>query len=37
MIAVRDSKNRSGPTLIFTARQWRAFAAGIKGGHLDLI
>jgi hypothetical protein len=35
-IAVRDSKNRSGPALVFTARQWRTFAAGIKAGELDL-
>jgi hypothetical protein len=36
VIAVRDSKNRSGPALVFTARQWRTFAAGIKAGELDL-
>jgi Domain of unknown function (DUF397) len=35
-IAVRDTKDRSGPALVFTARQWRAFAAGIKNGELDL-
>jgi len=35
-IAVRDTKDRSGPALVFTARQWRAFAAGIKSGELDL-
>jgi Domain of unknown function (DUF397) len=36
MIAVRDSKNRSGPALVFTARQWRAFAAGVQTGEFDL-
>ena len=36
MIAVRDSKDRGGPALVFTARQWRSFAAGVKGGELDL-
>jgi hypothetical protein len=36
VIAVRDSKNRSGPALVFTAGQWRTFAAGIKAGQLDL-
>jgi hypothetical protein len=36
MIAVRDSKNRSGPALVFSARQWRTFAAGVKAGELDL-
>jgi hypothetical protein len=35
-IAVRDTKDRSGPALVFTSRQWRAFAAGIKNGELDL-
>ena len=35
-IAVRDTKDRSGPALVLTARQWRAFAAGIKNGELDL-
>jgi hypothetical protein len=33
-IAVRDSKDRGGPALVFTARQWRSFAAGIKAGEL---
>jgi hypothetical protein len=36
LIAVRDSKDRGGPALVFTAGQWRAFAAGIKDGSLDL-
>jgi Domain of unknown function (DUF397) len=36
VMAVRDSKNRSGPALVFTTRQWRTFAAGIKAGELDL-
>jgi Domain of unknown function (DUF397) len=35
-IAVRDSKDRSGPVLVFTARQWRDLAAGIKSGELLL-
>jgi hypothetical protein len=35
-VAVRDSKDRSGPALVVTTRQWRAFAAGIKNGDLDL-
>ena len=33
-VAVRDSKDRGGPALVFTARQWRSFAAGIKAGEL---
>lgn len=33
--AVRDSKNRSGPALIFTAAEWAAFTAGVRGGEFD--
>ncbi|MDQ2875795.1 MAG: DUF397 domain-containing protein [Actinomycetota bacterium] len=36
VIAVRDSKDRNGPALTFTTRQWRSFAAGIKAGELSL-
>lgn len=36
LVAVRDSKDRGGPALVFTAGQWRAFAAGIRDGSLDL-
>jgi len=36
VIAVRDSKDRSGPALTFTTRQWRSFAAGIKAGEVGL-
>lgn len=35
-VAVRDSKDRSGPVLIFTPGEWRAFAAGVKAGRFDL-
>jgi uncharacterized protein DUF397 len=35
-IAVRDTKDRSGPVLVFTAHQWRSLAAGIKAGELLL-
>jgi hypothetical protein len=28
--ALRDSKNSSGPALLFTARQWHTFIQGIK-------
>lgn len=34
LIAVRDSKDRGGPALVFTAAQWRAFTAGIRDGSL---
>ncbi|MGH3408087.1 MAG: DUF397 domain-containing protein [Streptosporangiaceae bacterium] len=36
LIAVRDSKDRSGPALVLTAGQWRAFAAGIRDGSLKV-
>ena len=35
-IAVRDSKNPNGPTLIFTQAQWNAFVEGAKDGEFDL-
>ncbi|AEV87859.1 hypothetical protein ACWT_6846 [Actinoplanes sp. SE50] len=35
-VAVRDSKNRAGPTLIFTGPEWEAFVAGAKAGEFDL-
>ena len=35
-VGVRDSKDRSGPVLVFTASEWRAFIAGAKDGEFDL-
>jgi Domain of unknown function (DUF397) len=35
-VGVRDSKDRSGPVLVFTASEWRAFVAGAKDGQFDL-
>jgi hypothetical protein len=32
MVAVRDSKDRSGPVLVFTTGQWRAFTAQVRAG-----
>ena len=29
-VAVRDSKDRGGPVLVFTPAQWAAFTAGVK-------
>jgi len=29
-VAVRDTKNRGGPVLTFSASAWREFAAGLK-------
>ena len=31
MVAIRDTKDRQGPTLAFTCRDWQAFARRIKG------
>ncbi len=33
--AVRDSKDRSGPTLLFTPSEWQAFVEGVKLGEFD--
>lgn len=35
-IAVRDSKDRDGPVLAFSADAWRAFIAGVRDGEFDL-
>ncbi len=32
--AVRDSKNRSGPVLRFSAEAWQAFLSAVKDGRL---
>jgi len=33
-VAVRDSKNRQGPVLVFTPLEWDAFVAGVRDGEL---
>lgn len=35
-IAVRDSKDRQGPALVFTPAQWRAFLDGIRADEFSL-
>jgi hypothetical protein len=35
-IAVRDSKNATGPVLVFTPDEWDAFVGGAKDGEFDL-
>ena len=35
VVLVRDSKNRTGPTLRFTATEWAAFVSGVKTGEFD--
>ncbi|PPJ32632.1 DUF397 domain-containing protein [Nocardia nova] len=32
VVGVRDSKNPTGPALMFSAAEWDAFTAGITGG-----
>jgi uncharacterized protein DUF397 len=32
VVAVRDSKNRTGSALVFTRSQWRSFLEGVKAG-----
>ena len=34
-VAVRDSKDPSGPALLFTAQEWAAFIEGAKDGEFD--
>lgn len=36
VVAVRDSKDPTGPTLVFTEGEWRAFTQGSKEGQFDL-
>ena len=36
VVAVRDSKDRGGPELGFTAGAWAAFVRGVKQGEFDL-
>jgi hypothetical protein len=35
-VAVRDSKDRSGPALIFTYAEWAAFVGSTKDGEFDI-
>ncbi|MER7126701.1 DUF397 domain-containing protein [Micrococcus luteus] len=35
VIAVRDSKDPSGPALAFTPAGWSAFVDGVKGGTFE--
>lgn len=34
-VGVRDSKNPSGPALIFTPTEWDTFTTGVTSGGLD--
>jgi hypothetical protein len=35
-VGMRDSKDRTGPMLIFTRERWRDFVASTKDGEFDL-
>jgi hypothetical protein len=35
VVAVRDSKDPTGPTLVFTLAEWEAFIGGAKDGEFD--
>jgi len=35
-VAVRDSKDRSAPALVYTRGEWIAFLSGAKDGEFDL-
>jgi len=34
-VAVRDSKDRHGPVLLFTFAEWDAFVGGVRDGELS--
>ena len=35
-VAVRDSKDRHGPVLLFTPAEWEAFLVGVGNGEFKL-
>ncbi len=35
-IAVRDSKNPTGPVLVFSGLEWTAFLQGVRDGEFEL-
>jgi hypothetical protein len=35
VVAVRDSKNPDGGSLVFTPAEWNAFVGGVKNGEFD--
>ncbi len=34
-VGVRDSKDRTGPVLVFTATEWMAFTGGVRDGEFE--
>jgi hypothetical protein len=37
LVALRDSKNPTGPALAFTPAEWDAFTAGVKDNEFDRV
>ena len=37
IVAVRDSKHRDGPVLIFGSSEWQSFASGVRAGEFNLL
>lgn len=35
IVAIRDSKDRSGPSLVVAAAEWRQFTAAIRAGQFN--
>ncbi|HEY1639341.1 MAG TPA: DUF397 domain-containing protein [Streptosporangiaceae bacterium] len=35
IVAVRDSKDRQGPALVFRPADWAAFTAGVRAGEFE--
>ncbi len=35
VVGVRDSKNPTGPALVFTPGEWDAFTAGVREGEFN--
>ena len=35
-VAIRNSRNRRGNEILFTADEWSAFTAGVKNGEFDI-
>ncbi|MEV6138460.1 DUF397 domain-containing protein [Nocardia sp. NPDC051990] len=35
MVGVRDSKNPTGPALVFSPSEWDAFTVGVHDGEFD--
>ncbi|BCJ41389.1 hypothetical protein GCM10010168_56120 [Actinoplanes ianthinogenes] len=36
IVALRDTKDPAGATLVFTRAEWDAFLAGVRAGEFDL-